>query len=212
MPSGDVYKVRTRGTLRNQQVEFGVHLVQTGATGSVQDIAASWVAEIMPLVLAATSAAVNWNEVVVSDTKTVAEGGTESFTLALTQPNPGLVAGDALPGQDTIVVSLRTGLKGARRRGRFYLPGVSEASQAEGLLGAPQLAAVQALGQALIDTYGPGGSTPQYGLRIWSPEKLTFPEPKPQKPRVGVQITPVTGYIVDQTIRSQRRRQAGVGR
>lgn len=212
MPAGDVYKVRTRGTLRGQRVEFGVHLVQTTAAGGAQDLAGSWVATIMPLVTAATSAEVNWDDVLVADTKTVAQGGLESFVLGLTQPNPGLITGDCMPGQNAVVVSWRTGIKGGRRRSRFYVPGISETNHAGGLVTGSQLAAVQALAQGILNAYGPGGAEPDYGLRVWSPEDVTPPPVRPFKPRPGVQITPITSFQIDQRIRTQRRRQIGVGR
>jgi hypothetical protein len=212
MPAGDVYKVRTRGTMLGQNIEFGVHLKQNGAAGSAADIAASWVATIVPLVVAATSVQCNWTDVVVSDTKTVAQGGLESVTLGITQPSPGAVAGDVLPGQNAAVVSLRTGRKGGRFRGRFYVPGIAEASQAQGILGGAQLTAIQALAAGLLAAYGAGGTEPNYSLRVWSPEVLTFPAPKVPKPRPGVADTAVESYVVDQTIRTQRRRAIGVGR
>jgi hypothetical protein len=212
MPAGDTYKVRTRGTLRAQKVEFGVHLTQTGVTGSVQDIASSWVATIVPLALAAMSTEVNLDDVVVSDVKTVAQGGVESFVLGITQPSPGTITGDALPGQNAAVISLRTGIKGGRRRGRFYVPGLSEANVAGGLISGGQLTAIQALAAGIINAYGPGGTNANYRLNVWSPEVLTFKPPRTPKPRPGVQLTPVTSFVVDNRVRTQRRRQLGVGR
>lgn len=211
MAAGDTYRVRTKGTLFGQSVEFGVHLQTPAAGTEADDIAASWSATIMPLVVAATSSSVNWNEITVSDVRSAAAGGLASVTLALTQPNPGAVTGDCLPGQNAIVVGLRSGLKARRGNGRFFVPGVSEANSANGVLTGTQLTAVQALAQGILNAYGPGGTEANMRLVIYSPEDLTAPPVKVFKPRPGVVITPVTSHDVDQVIKTQRRRAIGVG-
>lgn len=211
MAAGDTYRVRTRGTLRGQQVEFGVHLQTPAAGTEADDIAASWAATVMPLVLAATSVEINWFDIVVSDVRTAAAGGLASVTLGLTQPNPGLVTGDCLPGQNAVVVGLRSGLKARRGNGRFFVPGVSETNHANGVLTGTQLTAVQALADGIMSAYGPGGTEGNMRLVIYSPEDLTPPPVKVFKPRPGVVVTPVTGQHVDPIIRTQRRRSIGVG-
>jgi len=201
-------RVRTRGTLLGQKVEFGVHLRYQTAAANAEDLAASWTATIMPLVLAATSLDCNWDQIVVSDTSPT---GLESVVLPLTQPNPGTVIGDSLPPQDAAVISLRTGSKGGRKRGRFYLPGLSENYQNDGQMSGAQLTAVQALANGIVTAYGAGGSETAYRLVVYSPEVLTFPAPKPKKPRPGTVITDVTSYVVSPVIRTQRRRSIGLG-
>jgi hypothetical protein len=201
-------RVRTRGTLLGQKVEFGVHIRYQTAAANAEDLAASWTATIMPLVVAATSTDANWEQVVVSDTSST---GLESVVLPLTQPNPGTVIGDSLPPQDAAVISLRTGSKGGRKRGRFYLPGLTENYQQDGQMMGAQLTAIQALGNGIVEAYGAGGSETAYRLVVYSPEVLTFPEPKPKKPRPGRIITDVTSYVVSPVIRTQRRRSIGLG-
>lgn len=208
MAAGDVVKVRTRGHVLGQSCEFGVHIRYKTATADASDLAASWVATIMPLVIAATGIECNWEMITVADTSPT---GSESVNLGLTQPNPGTVIGDALPPQNAIVVGLRTGVKGGRRRGRFYLPGVTENYQDDGRLMGAQLTAAQALAQGLINAYGPSGSEPDYELVVYSPEVLEFPPPKPKKPRPGRLISLVQTAQVDSVIRTQRRRSIGVG-
>ena len=208
MAAGDIVKLRTRGHVLNQSCEFGLHFRYETPGATAADLAGSWVATIMPLVLAATSQDTNWESVVVADTSPT---GSESFTLSLTQPNPGLVSGDSLPPQNALVVSLRTGIKGGRRRGRFYLPGITELYQNDGVISGTGLTNAEALAQGLINTYGPSGSESDYRLVVYSPEVLTFAPPKPPKPRPGRLITVVQSANVDRTIRSQRRRAIGVG-
>jgi hypothetical protein len=208
MPAGDIVRLRTRGTQLTSRVEFGVHIRYVSQSSRADDLAASWVATIMPLVIAATSAGVNWDEIVVSDTSPT---GQESFTLPLTQPSPGAFPGDYLPPQNAAVIGLRTGVKGGRRRGRIYLPGLVEIGNANGKLTGSQLTAVQGLAQGIINTFGPSGVETDYRLVVYSPEKLTFPTPRPPKPRPGRVITDVQSSVIDPNIRTQRRRSIGVG-
>jgi hypothetical protein len=208
MAAGDVVRLRTRGTLLGSRVEFGVHLRYVTIGANAEDLAASWVATIMPLVIAASSNATNWDEIVVSDTNPT---GAESVTLALTQPNPGGISGEPLPPQDAAVIGFRTGLKGGRRRGRMYLPGLTEGVNTNGRLQGAQLTAIQGLAQGLTNTYGPSGVEADYRLVVYSPEKLTFAPPKVPKPRPGSITTNVTSTVIDSVIRTQRRRGIGVG-
>lgn len=208
MPAGDIMKLRTRGHVLGQSCEFGVHIRFKTAGATPEDLAASWVANVMPLVIEATTLDTNWEVVTVSDTDPT---GSESFNLNLTQPNPGTTTGDSLPPQDTACVTLRTGTKGGRRRGRFYLPGLSETYQNDGRLFGAQFTAIQGLAQGIINLYGPSGTESDYELVVYSPEVLTFPPPKPKKPRPGRLITPIQSASPDPVIRTQRRRSIGVG-
>lgn len=208
MAINSVYRVRTRGTQRGQQVEFGVHIQNVLASREPSDLAASWVATAFPLVKAATSASVNWDEVVVSDTD---KNGSESVELPLTQPNPGSIAGDALPNQNAMLVGLRTGVKGRRRRGRLYLPGVAEGGQTDGVLTGAQLTAVQAFAQGIVNAYGSGGTETNWRLVIYSPPTPAFKPKTPPPVHTDTIITPVTSQDIDEVIRTQRRRSIGVG-
>jgi hypothetical protein len=209
MAAGDTYRVRMLGTLRASHVEFGVHIQQTAGTTGASELAAHWAANVTPLVTAATSLEVNWDEVMVSD---VAETGTRTVHVALTQPLPGLITGDCLPGQNSIVVQLNTNTKGRAGHGRFYLPGVSESSSANGQVAGTQLTATQALANGLENFYGPGGTFANYRLCIYSPEQLDPPRVRPFKPRPGVVSRLVEDTRVDPIIRTTRRRAIGVGR
>lgn len=211
MATGDTYRVRIRGTMRGQRVEWGFYLEQMSGTGGADVLAPIVQAGVFPETAAATSAEVNWDAIVISDVRTVEQGGTESYHFALTQPNPGLIAGDALPSQDAVVVGLRTGRKGGRFRGRFYLPGVAESGTTAGRLTGAQLTAVQGLAQALTDAWGPGGSVPAYRLIVWSPPSPPFVPKPPPKVRTGELKTPVLATDLDEVIRTQRRRSIGVG-
>jgi hypothetical protein len=208
MPANDIVRLRTKGNLLGQRVEFGVHMRYVTASSNAQDLLEHWEATIMPLVLDASSSDATWDELQVSDTNPL---GQESVRLALDLPNPGHVVGDSLPPQNAAVVSLRTGTKGGRRRGRFYFPGLVETGQANGILGGTQYGAILALAEGIINAYGPSGTNAEYRLVVYSPEVLTFKPPKEKKPRPGRIISQVTSAQVANTVATQRRRGIGVG-
>jgi len=208
MAANDVVRLRTKGNLLGQRVEFGVHMRYVTASSNAQDLLDHWNATIMPLVADASSQDVTWYELQVSDTNPL---GAESVALALDLPNTGHIVGDSLPPQNAAVVSLRSGTKGGRRRGRFYFPGLVETGQANGVLGGIQYGAIQNLAAGILTAYGPSGTNAEYRLVVYSPEILTFPEPKPRKPRPGKIVSQVTNALVDTTVRTQRRRGIGIG-
>lgn len=208
MALNSVYRVRTRGTFRGQRVEFGVHVQNVTTARPPEDLAASWAATAVPLIKAAISSAVNLDEIVVSDTD---RDGDESVELPLTQPNPGALAGDALPNQNAVVIGWRTGLKGRRRRGRMYLPGITESGNTDGVLVGSQLTAVQALAQGLVNAYGAGGTETSWRMVVYSPPTPPFKAPTPPPVHTDTLITPITTHDIDEVIRTQRRRSIGVG-
>jgi hypothetical protein len=186
-----------------------VHIQQVLASGGPSDLAGSWVANVMPLVTAASSASVNWDELVISD---VSPGTDLTLHFAFTQPDPGLITGDALPGQNAAVVQLRSLTKGKRTRGRFYFPGIAEAGTTNALLTGAQLTAISNLASQLIVFYGPTGSQTSYKLVIFSPPTPPFKAKTPPPVHTNTLITPVNNTVLDTTIRTQRRRMIGVGR
>ena len=209
MALNSIYRVRTQGTYRNQAIELGAHVQQVTAVGGASDLAGAWANGVGPLVIAATSADVNWRGVLVTDTN---EAGEESYFFGFTQPSPGTQAGESLPNQNAAVVRLLTGVKGRRRRGRFYVPGITETANAGGSLTGTQLTAIQALGTGMIGLFGPAGSNANYRLVVYSPPTPAY-VPKPPPPsHSDTLVTPVTAASVDTVIRTQRRRAIGVGR
>lgn len=203
MPLNTVFRVRMRGTLLSKHMEWGVYLQQVLGTGSSADLAQSWESVVLPLAKAAASSSLNWDEVLVQDTSPT---GVESLRRAFAQPAPGTQAGELLPGQDAILISLGTGQKGRRKHGRFFFPGVLEANQNAGVLSGAQLTAAQALANGLLNAYGPSGSNTAYRLVIYSPPSPPY-KPKPAPPQhTDTIITPVTTTATSIRIKSQRRR------
>jgi hypothetical protein len=209
MATNSVYRVRTLMTWRSQNIEYGVHIQQVTAVGGAQDLAGVWANNVVPTLVAATSADVNYNECIVSDTD---PNGEESVHFAFGQPLPGALAGESLPNQNAVVIQLSTGQKGPRRHGRLYFPGITETASSNGFVTGAQLTAIQAVGTTLISLFGPAGSNANYRLVVYSPVDLTPPPPRKWKAKEEELITPVTATRVDSIIRTQRRRAIGVGR
>lgn len=118
----------------------------------------------------------------------------------------GTLVGAALPGQNTIRTKLTTGFKSARRRGATLAIGLIEEAVANGHLGAPQFAPINAYHDVLRTTFGPAGTNNSFRWVTYSPENLTSTPPRP-----GIVITPVTDYAIDTLVRTLHRRQIGVG-
>jgi hypothetical protein len=209
MASGSMYRVRSRGTLMGQRVEFGVHIHQVAGTGGALELANQYAAGMLPAIKAATSVEVNWDSVHVAD---VASDGEESVEVPLPQPSLGTQIGECLPPQNAAVVALRSGQKSRRRRGRFFLPGLSETSVVNGRLIAPQLTEVNNLGAQLMAQFGPSGVATNYRLIVYSPPTVA-PRVKPPPPvHTDTLVTPINLTATDTAVRTQRRRSLGVGR
>jgi len=206
MTIGHTYRMRTQGTLMNKNVEFGLHLVNNVSAMTTLAILSDFVANIVPLAVAASSSQINWNQVTCQDTLATGDATT---IQPLSQPHPGALAGDVLPPQDTVVVRLMTATKGKRFMGRFYFPGITEAGSTNGVLVAPQLTAIQALATGILTFYGPSGTSPNLRAVVFSGPTPPF-KPKPAPPvHTDSFSTQVNNTIVDINIRTQRRRGLG---
>lgn len=203
MPLDSVYRVRLRGHLQGRPVEWGIHIRQATTTGSPADLAGSWVAAIQPAVDAASTTNLNWDDLMIVDTSPT---GQESYVHPFTQPHPGLAVGEALPPQDAVLFRFGTGQKGRRKHGRAYFPGILETSQSGGQLLNPQLGSLEAITQALLNTYGPTGTQTAYDMVIYSPPTPPFKMPTPPPVHTDTVITPVSTVSVNPLIKTQRRR------
>lgn len=205
--SGEVVRLTVRGTYQGSTVMYGHHLRAKSTTGTFQTLAASYESQIIPLLTAATSAEVTWLEITVASTR---EGGDETHKRPLPAATIGALTGDGLPGQNSMLVSVHTGVRGRRTRGRFYIPGISETSQTGGRVIAPQLTALNELAEG-IQTNFTGSGNANWALTVYSPKS---PEPKvkpPPKLKDDTIDTLATDLIADSLVVTQRRRRLGVG-
>lgn len=203
MAIGDVYRVSYHGLLFSQSVQFGWHFKLLQAGSNPANLAPNVDAALTAAIQAATSSSLTLPSITV---ESVVVGGPETITYALAGPPAGGIAGDALPPQDAAVISLHTGFRGKRYRGRYFVPGLAEANIASGLISGAQLTNLQALQAAFDAAFASGGTDLHFRAIVYSPENLTA-----VPPRVGTLKTDVTYSVVDTIVRTQRRRQLGRG-
>jgi hypothetical protein len=206
--ANDVVRLSVLGTMFNQRVQYGHHFQFTTAAGTMQGLAAAYEGAVLAPLRAATSVDVTWQYLMVQDVRPT---GPETLRHPLPAASTGQIAGEGAPPQTTAVISVHTGQKGRRRRGRFYVPGLAEAGTTGGNITGAQLTALTALGETIQNTFGETGTDTEYKLVVYSPEKLTFPTPPPPKPRPGTIITRARDLILDTRVMTQRRRRLGVG-
>jgi len=205
--TNDVVRLSVIGTLNNSVVMFGHHFRAKSTSGTFETLAASYMSGVTALLTAATSASVTWVEVTVAGTRTDAD---ETHHLPFPAATVGTQPGDALPGQNSMLVSVHTGSKGRRKRGRFYVPGVSESSSIGGRIIAPQLTALNALAEG-IQTQFTGTGNANWELVVFSPASPPLKPYVPPKIKLDTISTPVKDLIADSVIVTQRRRRLGVG-
>lgn len=205
--SGEVVRLTVRGTYQGSNVMYGHHFRAKVGGGSLESLATAYQSSILTLLLAASSAEVTWLEIVVASTR---EGGDETFKHPLPAGSVGTMTGDGLPGQNAMLVSVHTGVRGKRTRGRFYLPGISETSQIGGRVIAPQLTALNALAEG-IQTAFTGTGNANWALTVYSPKSPPYVPPPPPKLKEDTIDTLATNLIADSVIVTQRRRRLGVG-
>jgi hypothetical protein len=132
----------------------------------------------------------------------------------------GGAAGDMLPPQCAMVWTIGTGLAGRRRRGRSYIYGLGETSQANGTWTAGTLVNFTSGLNTIYGLYGSAGTDPQFLLGVWSERTASGCEVRGTPPVLVNVETPhpelafnmSTGYQLRPTVYSQRRRTIGVGR
>lgn len=205
--AGEVVRLTVRGTYQGSSVMYGHHFRAKTTTGTLQSLAADYETSVLSLLKSATSAEVTWLEITVASTRA---GGDETHRRPLPAASIGTQTGDGLPGQNAMLVSVHTGVRGRRTRGRFYLPGISETSQIGGRLIAPQLTALNALAEG-IQTAFTGTGNANWALTVYSPISV---EPKPKPPpklKPDTIDTLANDLIADSLIVTQRRRRLGVG-
>ena len=127
---------------------------------------------------------------------------------------------DGMPPQSAIVTTLRTGIAGRRRRGRFYLAGWSELQQNHGTVASLFVTELQTSWNAQLVQYGVAGTDPQWRLGVWSHRIASGCEPGAAHPHSPTNVDPPNPAdafrpVVDTTVRNivygQRKRTIGVG-
>lgn len=111
-----------------------------------------------------------------------------------------------LPPQSAGVISIKTALKGTvgafAAAGRIYMPGIPQNGQISGFLEGTFQVSLQNWAQALFDAFVLDATAYQ-----WHVVSLT-PNSQPVTVRA---VQPVTSFSINNVVRSQRRREFGVG-
>jgi hypothetical protein len=203
MAVGEVWKVNTHILHQGQHCQFGVHYRFKTALADPEDL----LQDHQGAVEASVIASLGTDAELTHYTADQRSPGTAEGYERLLEPVPaGTGTSVGLPPQDSAVFSLHTGQKSRRRRGRFYFPAIPADQYLDGRIEAAQMNQYEGLAQALIVNFGPAGINADYELVTFSPEDLTADPARP-----GTIIQPVTRITVDNVVRSQRRRQIGVG-
>jgi hypothetical protein len=133
--------------------------------------------------------------------------GDTPMTAVFTPATAGTVAGTGPTGAIAEVFTLFTGQIGRRKRGRIYLSGLGQSRMIAGSTTVGQQTNSQTLAVALMNRYCVVPYTSSWALGVWS-RVLGGQQP----PLSTNGFAPVTSITVRTTLRSQRRRQLGVGR
>lgn len=193
-------KAEVRFTWNNQQVENVLHFRHvidspdpTNMLALAQAINDSVVSEWLPTM----TSSVTFREVYVEE---YADAISQSVTFPGT--GGGGFAGQSMPGNCALCVSLRTAFAGRSRRGRFYTIGMNELHQDGGVVSAAYSSAWLGALQDLAD---------RVALQNWEWVIASFIDNGVPRP-TGL-VTPVTARVlVDSFVDSQRRRLQGRGR
>ncbi len=206
MASGDVFKITLMLELDAVQCRPGFYLVEgthAPVSGPTQDAATAVVVALGGAPLAGLVQNLTLVGVMAEDVQpAVAATWTEAVT-----PLSGTIADDnPPPPQDTMLASFKTGLRGTlgnfATSGRMYMPGIYSTGQISGFLTPTLKTAFDAFLAFLGDTFVLDGTEYQMHVVSFTPGS---------NPRTIRAVNPVTQILSSNQVRSQRRRQAGVG-
>jgi hypothetical protein len=209
MEESDLVRLTTKGVLMNQQVQFGYTLGKSGVGTDIADLVEHWADNIVPLLTAATSNSVTWNTIKADY---VLDEAPEGIEVAIEDTPTGEIIGDCLPPFNSMLISVRTGLKGRRRRGRMFIPGVPEGGSGAGKISGTPLTGLEALGAGLSSFYALGGSySTSWQAQVYSPADPDFVSKKGVHTRLTSVWTPVQNHVASEFVHSMVSRRIGRG-
>jgi hypothetical protein len=208
MAYNDIFRLRVYQTMHSAQVVNVMHFVQDDPLPSrgAQELANDFVTNMTATIKARTVGACTFNYVEVQSI--VPFSGASAIT-AFPGGTVGTVGGQSASATLCEVLTIYSERAGRRGRGRLYLPS-SDSSTAGASVGAwlpAQTTRTQAFATALFNRYIIAGHPIGWVLGVWS--RASGPV---LPPWTSSQFARATGLTVRTTIRTQRRRQLGVGR
>lgn len=201
---GDLYEIVLAGRLHNQEIRNVFHYELTAITGAggAPDADAAQAASAAGESL--------WNLIRVNTSN---EASCYGILAQRVLPTPrtaghartpatilGAIAGSSLPSAVAVIIKKKTQYVGKSYRGRTYFAGIPVVQELDSVITTPAFDAwtVVATGMNQVLT-GASINGRQYGWtpKVWSKKQ-------------GVRTT-ITSCVVDQVLRTQRRRQVGKG-
>lgn len=206
MASGDVFKITLMMTFGAVECRPGFHLIEGGGgagLGPTRDAADHVAMTLAGSPLAGFSENLHLHHIRAEDVQPGLAASYETDTGVLTGDIPD---DNPVPPQDSMVVTWTTDVKRIAgvfaAGGRIYIPGIYSTGQISGFLIPELQTALGAFAQLLYDAYIADGTAYQLHVVSYNPGS---------NPRTIRAVNPITNYIVRNQVRSQRRRQVGVG-
>lgn len=203
MASGDVWKVVLHWRWGTIQCRPGFYLVEGTGGGGVnpsQDVSDA-VAAVLDLTGFSDQSAVEQIEI-----QDIQPGTTPSIVYTPGTFTGTVVDANPLPPQSAAVLSLHTAVKPVNgafaAAGRVYLPGIPQNGQISGFLTAGFQTTLTDFAAALAAPFIDDGTAYQWHVVSFNPGSV---------PRTIRAINPVTSITINNVVRSQRRREFGVG-
>jgi hypothetical protein len=209
MAANDVYRVVIRGRLFGSEIDNVLWFREragssVGAGNNSAALAANVRTGIDTVWRAPSTTSMGFEAVQATRMVPYGDGPYEDAWAANTVGGGG--SGTAIHPATAAVLTLYTSKIGRSRRGRIYYCGINGTQAASGLWGSTIMTQLTAIATTLTARYGVGGSQ-SWELGVWS-RKLAGPDP----PFDPTAFEPITSIAVRAQLRSQRRRQVGVGR
>ena len=208
MPYNEIYRLRVYQTLQGGQVVNVMHFVQDDPvpTRGPLELANDFITNMTTTLKARAFAGVTFNYVEVQSIVPFSGG---SVIVNFPGGTIGGVAGSCASGTLSEVMTIYSERGGRRGRGRLYLPSsdTSATNASGGSWTAAQTARTQTFATAFYNRYIAATKPIGWALGVWS--RASGPI---NPPWATSQFARATGLTIRTTIRTQRRRQLGVGR
>lgn len=206
MASGDVMRVNLHLKWGSVECRPGFHLIEGaggGGTDPLADCAAAVIAALGADPLAGFSDQCSLTGVEVQD---IQPGVAPTQLFAITPLVGDEVDVNPLPPQSAGVISLKTGVKGVTgvyaTAGRMFMPGIPQSGQISGFLQGTFQLALYTFAGLLGAAFVVDGTAYQWHIVSYVPAS------KPTAIRAN---NPVISWSINNVVRSQRRREYGVG-
>jgi len=206
MATGDVWKVTLDFTWGTVHCQPSFHLIEgTGGAGvnPALEVAENVAAVLGPTALEGFSDQLHLVNTIITD----AQPGTLPTITVPIGPRDGSVTDvNPLPPQSAGVISWHTDVKPVTgvfaANGRMYMPGIPQNGQISGFLSVGFQDALSAFASLLFDAYVVDGTAYELNIISYTPNS---------RPRTVRAFNRVSAFTINNVVRSQRRREFGVG-